>query len=176
MTNQKDKRKRSGKGSKIAGLKAARLSAVQTLYQMKAGEQKSRKAVNDYMDHYSGMEIDGEKMLEPDRELYVSIVSGVESNYKDLYATLRKYLNKKSQAKDINDENLQADTVQVMSQTECVLECILICGIYEVIYHDKIDHPIIVSDYIDVAYAFYDKSEANLVNAILDKLAKDVRS
>ncbi len=153
------------KGSKKARLSAARLAAVQTVYQMRSGNHSAINAARDFLDHYSGMEVDGNLLLEPDTALYSKIVQGVEKRIDELQVILSQSLNNQTQA--IEEEKKKS--------MEALLEAILLCGIYEIVSHRDIDAPIIISDYINVTYAFYDKSESGLVNAVLDRLASNLR-
>jgi len=81
------------KGSKKARLSAARLSAVQTVYQMRFGNHTALEASRDYLDNYAGMILEEEKLLEPDREMYSRIVQGVEARKDDLHDVLYKSLD-----------------------------------------------------------------------------------
>ena len=61
-------------------------------------------------------------------------------------------------------------------EVELILECILRAGIYELLAHGDTDVGIIIHDYMNVTTGFYDGKEPKLVNAILDKVAKKVRT
>lgn len=156
---------KKSKGSKKARRSAARLAAVQTVYQMSSSGHKSDQAGRDFLDHYAGMELDGEIMLEPDKELFSKIIRGVEDKHSDLRTILRQALEKSDQPSDID----------LKKEVELLLDAILLCGIYELLSHHDIDPPIIISDYINVTHSFYGKNEAGLVNAILDRISCAIR-
>lgn len=153
------------KGSKKSRLTAARLAAVQTVYQMQTGEHSALVAARDFLDHYSGMILDGEIMLEPDSELYSSIVRGVEGRGNELREIMMS--NIINSAHDVEDERKRA--------VEPLLESIMLCGIFELMAHHDTDAPIIISDYLHVTHAFYEKKEAGLVNGVLDKISSALR-
>jgi N utilization substance protein B len=52
---------------------------------------------------------------------------------------------------------------------------ILRAGAYELIARRDVPTGTVISEYVDVAHAFYDKREAGFVNGLLDGVAKDVR-
>ena len=58
---------------------------------------------------------------------------------------------------------------------EILLRAILRAGAYELHQHGKIPAGVIINDYVDVAHAFFGAKEPGLVNAVLDKLAKNLR-
>ncbi len=155
-------KKQKSKGSKKARSSAARLAAVQTVYQMRTSNQSALEAARVFLDHYAGMSIEGERLLEPDTELYSKIVQGVENRLDDLQTLLIQSMKN-------SDEDIDSYKKRPI---EPLLEAILLCGIFELMAHKEIDTPIIISDYLNVTHAFYEKSELGLVNALLDRLAR----
>ena len=53
---------------------------------------------------------------------------------------------------------------------------VLRCGTYELIARADIPTGAVISEYVDVAKAFFDDREAKFVNGLLDGVAKDVRA
>ena len=146
-------------------MRAARLAAVQTVYQMRYGKQDALAAARDYLDNYAGMDVEGEPLLEPDESLYSSIVQGVFNRKDDLAKLLYDALKQGRQSK-----------LSTEKQTiEFLLESIFLCGIYELLMHHDIDAPIIISDYVSVTQAFCENKESGLVNAVLDNVSHSVR-
>jgi N utilization substance protein B len=150
--------KKRADGSPKAKRTAARLAAVQVLYQMRLNNQDAKSAVREYISHRSGFNLDGDVYVPPDAELLDDIVMGVQKRWSDI--------------DDIVSAALAAGK---KSEVETLLESILRCGAYELLENTKVDTGIIISDYISVTAGFYDLSEPKLVNAILDKIAKTVR-
>lgn len=141
-------------GSRKARNTAARLAAVQALYQMRGNDQTASSVVREYIDFRLGEKIEGEAMVSPDKELFSALVTGVDNRRADLESMIEAAAGRK---------------------VEALLNCILLCGAYELLAHSEIDAPLIISDYLHVTDAFYDQSEKKLVNAILDKLANNLR-
>ena len=53
---------------------------------------------------------------------------------------------------------------------------VLRCGTWELLARPDVPTATAISEYVDVAHAFFEKREAKFVNAVLDGVAKDVRS
>jgi N utilization substance protein B len=145
-------------GSAKAQKTAARLAAVQVLYQMRLNNQDAKSAVREFVDHRIGFNLDGDVFVPADPELLKDIVMGVTSRWTDIEAMVSKAL-----------------AAGKKGEVETLLESILRAGTYELIAHGKIDTGVIINDYLNVTTGFYDGKEPKIVNAILDKIAKSVR-
>lgn len=146
-------------GSALAQKTAARLAAVQVLYQMRLNSQQADDAVREFMVHRVGYTIDGDVFVPAEPQLLQDIVLGVADRWGDIDAMLTAALAEGGR-----------------KEVELILECILRAGIFELLAHGAIDTGIIISDYMNVAVGFYDGKEPKLVNAVLDAIAKKVRS
>ena len=145
-------------GSAKAKRTAARLSAVQVLYQMRLNNQDAKSALKDFADHRIGFILDGDAFVPPDREMLDEIVNGVVERWTDIDEIVTKALAEGKKG-----------------EVEALLQSILRAGVYELLAHGKTDTGIIINDYLNVTNGFYDGSEPKIVNAILDKVAKAVR-
>ena len=95
----------------------------------------------------------------PDKELFGNIVEGVAAHKEELDAMIVGAL----------------DTKLAEKHLERLLQTILRAGAFELYRHGKIATGVIISDYVDVAHAFFNGKEPGLVNGILDKLAGKLR-
>ena len=145
-------------GSKKARRSAARLAAVQVLYQIDFSEQPAKEALHDFINRRIGFEIDGDVIVPADRDLLTSIVNGVVDKKAEIDEIYKGQLAKKEK-----------------ESIDPILEAILKCGIYELMAHHDIDAPIIISDYMNVVKAFYEDGAPTMINAILDSVAKGLR-
>jgi transcription antitermination protein NusB len=145
-------------GSPKAKKTAARLAAVQVLYQMRLNNQEAKSAVREFISHRSGFRLDGDVYVMPDEDLLEEIVLGVAKRWSD-----------------IDDIVAAALAAGKKGEVETLLESILRAGTYELLAHGKIDTGIIIHDYLNVTNGFYDGPEVKLVNGVLDKIAKTVR-
>lgn len=150
----------SSKPSLTARKKAARLMAVQAIYQMAVNKREPAFVIDEYIFLRKNMEVDGEQMVEPDESLFRDIVLGVAERHEDLTGIVAANRPKRE------------DQVVV---DEPLLEAHLLCGAYELLAHQDVDFPIIISGYVDVAKAFFAGNEPKLINAVLDSIRKVTR-
>ncbi len=145
---------KKSKSSAKAKLLSARLSAVQALYQADQNKQSMRAVLDEYLHHRSDMEVDGERLVQPDGALLKKILYGVDERRPELESIIDANLNKDAQDRKV----------------EPLLRAILICGAYELLVQE-IDSPIIINDYLNVAHSFYDRNEVALINGVLDSIS-----
>lgn len=147
--------KAGDKASPKAKALSARLRAVQALYQAGQNKQSMRAVLDEYLRHRVDMEIDGEKLVQPDGALLKKILYGVDERRPELDAVIEANLNKDAQDRDV----------------EPLLKAVLTCAAYELLVQD-VDSPIIINDYLNVAHAFYERGEVALINGVLDSVAR----
>jgi transcription antitermination protein NusB len=138
---------------------AARLAAVQALYQMDVGGAGVLEVVSEYEAHRLGQEIDGEQYLKADASWFRSIVSGVVRDQLKLDPMIKN--------------SLQDDWA--LSRLDSTVRAILRAGSFELIERKDVPVAVIVNEYVEIAQAFFDEDEPKLVNAVLDRIAKQVR-
>ncbi len=139
---------------------SARLMAVQAVYQSFTDDKDMRLIAEEYLHFRAGMEVEGERMVDPDRELFSAILRGISERKADLeglIAANRPVAEGKKASMDL------------------ILQAILLCGAYELMANLKVDMPVIINDYVDVTHAFYAGKEPGLVNAVLDSISKTIR-
>ncbi|WP_142592278.1 transcription antitermination factor NusB [Pseudorhizobium endolithicum] len=139
---------------------AARLAAVQALYQMDVGGAGVLEVVAEYEAHRLGQELDGETYLKADASWFRSIVSGVVRDQVKIDPIVRSALQ--------NDWPL--------SRLDSTLRAILRAGTFEILERKDVPVPVIVTEYVEIAQAFFEGEEPKIVNAVLDRIAKQVRS
>lgn len=145
--------------SAIAMKSAARLMAVQAVYQSFTDDKDMRLIAEEYLHFRSGMEVEGEKLVEPDRELFSAILRGVSERRDDLNELIAAN-HKREEGK---------------ATLEMLLQSILLCGAYELMANVKTDIGVIINDYVEVTNAFYEGGESKLINAVLDSISKTIR-
>lgn len=147
-----------------AAKRLARLVAVQALYQASFEEEplsailkRSLEEADNILNDES--EEGGAIQERPDPVLFSDIVQGVLDNRDALEEMLSGAL----------------DPRFALPRLEILLKYTLLSGAYELYRHSEIPHQIVISDYVDVAKAFFGAKEPGLVNAVLDKLAQKLR-
>lgn len=138
---------------------AARLAAVQALYQMDIGGAGVLEIVAEYEAHRLGNEIDGEQYRPADPAWFRAVVSGVVENQRALDPVIRAGLTED----------------WPLSRLDATLRAILRAGAWELSAKKDVPVAVIVNEYVDVARAFFDGEEPKIVNAVLDRLARKYR-
>ncbi|MGF0536494.1 transcription antitermination factor NusB [Agrobacterium sp. ES01] len=139
---------------------AARLAAVQALYQMDIGGTGVLEIMAEYETHRLGKEVDGETYLKADPGWFRSIVSGVVRDQTKIDPVIRKAL--------------QDDWA--LSRIDSTVRAILRAGTFEIVERKDVPVAVIVTEYVEIARAFFEDDEPKLVNAVLDRIAKQVRA
>lgn len=138
---------------------AARLAAVQALYQMDIGGTGVLEVVSEYETHRLGQEVDGETYLKADASWFRSIVAGVVRDQTVIDPMI---------ASALQDD-------WALSRIDSTVRAILRAGVFELLERKDVPVPVIVTEYVEIARAFFEDEEPKLVNAVLDRIAKQVR-
>ncbi len=138
---------------------AARLAAVQALYQMDIGGTGVLEIVAEYEAHRLGQELDGETYLKADASWFRSIVSGVVREQRRLDPLI---------ASALQDD-------WALSRLDSTVRAILRAGVFEILDRKDVPVAVIVTEYVEIAQAFFSEDEPKLVNAVLDRIAKQIR-
>lgn len=155
----KQKTERNGAPRQANKRGAARLAAVQALYQMDVAGSGILEITAEYEQFRLGKEVDGAQYREADAQWFRAILSGVVENQKVVDPVIRQALT--------DDWPL--------SRLDSTLRAILRAGVYELTERKDVPVAVIVSEYVDIANAFYEEDEPKLVNAVLDRVARRVR-
>jgi N utilization substance protein B len=139
---------------------AARLAAVQALYQQEMEGTPVPQLLHEFHHHRLGATIDGVEYADAEVAFFDDLVKGVDARRDELDALVAGKL-----ARDWSLDRLDKPMRQILR-----------AGAYELVARADVATGSAISEYVDVAKAFYDQREANFVNALLDKIAKDVRS
>ncbi len=138
----------------------ARLAAVQALYQLGLTDVKPAHMVARYRQTPPPVLQEEGGADAMDSELFGSIVTGVSQNLPDIDGMIAGAI----------DARLSIDRL------EPLLRAILRAGIFELHHHQDTASGVIINDYVDVTHAFFADKEPGLVNAILDRIGKTLRS
>ncbi len=139
---------------------AARLASVQALYQMDVAGTGLLETTAEYEAFRLGREIDGQTYREADAQWFRAILAGVVENQKIIDPIIRQSLTED----------------WPLSRLDSTLRAILRAGVYELMKRKDVPVPVAVSEYVDIAKAFYgEEEEPKLVNAVLDRVARRVR-
>ena len=138
---------------------AARLAAVQALYQMDIAATPLDEALAQFETHWIGREVEGDEYLPAEAAHFRDVVRGVVDDQRRLDPMIDEALSKGWPLKRI----------------ETVIRAILRAGTYELDRKRDVPARVVVTEYVDVAHAFVDREETGMVNAVLDQLARQLR-
>lgn len=135
---------------------AARLAAVQALYQMELTGVSLEDVLIEFSDHRFGHEIDSAEYVEPDAALFKEVVEGVVTH------------------QDKIDEAIAVSIAQgwTLQRVERILRAILRAGTFELLHLRDVPRKVVLNEYLDIAHAFFSENEPSFVNGVLDAVAK----
>jgi N utilization substance protein B len=138
---------------------AARLAAVQALYQLEIGGGDMLTVIQEFEAFRLGQEIDGYEYRQADAGWFRDVVGGVVAEQRLIDPMVHTAL--------VEDWPLK--------RVDATLRAILRCGTYELLKRNDVPGRVIISEYIDIARAFFEDDEPRLVNGVLDRIAHDNR-
>jgi N utilization substance protein B len=139
---------------------AARLAAVQALYQMDIASTPLPDILAEFESHWIGQEVEGSQYLPAEAAFFRSVVRGVLDDQRTLDPMI--------------DNALQGGWP--LKRVEALLRAVLRAGAFELSSRADVPARVVVAEYVDVAHAFLDKDETGMVNAVLDQLGKQYRA
>lgn len=136
---------------------AARLAAVQALYQMDVGETSLEETLAQFGSRFAEPVVDGDEYLPRDADYFRQIVRGV--------------LKHQLQLDPLVDQAL-ADGWPV-ARIDATLRAVMRAGAFELMHKLDVPAKVVINEYVDVAKAFFEGTEAGMVNGVLDRIAGD---
>lgn len=146
--------------SERAARSAARLAAVQALYQMELTGMGAEEAVFEFVEHRFGREPETGMAGGIDADFFGLLVRGVPQHQAEIDASVTKCL-----AADWR-----------LSRIDSILRAILRAAAFELVALKDVPAKAVIDEYVDVAHAFFTGDEPSFVNAALDKLARRKRA
>lgn len=139
--------------------RAARLGAVQAIYQMELTGLDAEDVVEEFLVHRFGHdELEG--LGEPDAEFFSDLVRGVPEHQAEIDSAIVKCL--------------AADWK--LSRVDSILRAILRTASYEFISRKDVPAKVVIDQYVDIAHAFFEGDEPAFINAALDKIGRRKRA
>lgn len=138
---------------------AARLAAVQALYQMDVAGTGLNEIFAEFESHWMGREVEGSQYLPAEAAFFRDVVGGVVAEQRRIDPLIDAALSKGWPLRRI----------------EALLRAVLRAGAYELARRGDIPARVVTSEYVDVAHAFLDAEETGMANAVLDDLARQLR-
>jgi N utilization substance protein B len=147
----------------ITKRRAARLASIQALYQIELMGARPSAVVTEFDDHRLS------ELFEPflpdapapdvDREWFRLVVLGAAEQRERLDTDIAKLLT----------------TGWTLERLSAPMRALLRCAAYELAFRHDVPPNVVVDEYVELAYAFFEGGEPGFVNAILDRLSRDMR-
>jgi N utilization substance protein B len=139
---------------------AARLAAVQALYQQEMEGLPVARLLHEFHHHRLGATIDDVEYADAEVDFFDDLVSGVDARREEIDGLITDHLA----------------AGWSLARLDKPMKAILRAGAYELIARADVPKASVISEYVDVAKAFYDARETGFVNGLLDAISKAVRS
>jgi N utilization substance protein B len=138
---------------------AARLAVVQALYQQEMEGTPVPRLLHEFHEHRLGATIEDETYHSAERDFFDDIVTGAADRRAEIDSL-------------ISDRLAEGWSLERLDRP---MRAILRAGAYELIARPDVPVAAVISEYVDVAHAFYDKRESGFVNGLLDAIAREAR-
>jgi transcription antitermination protein NusB len=138
---------------------AARLAAVQALYQLEMEGTPMAQLLHEFHEHRLGATIEDVTYANAEVDFFNDVVKGVDARRDEIDAAIAAKLS----------EGWSIDRL------DRPMRQIIRAGTYELLARNDLPAGVIINEYVDVADAFYAKREKGFVNGVLDAIAKAVR-
>ncbi len=144
---------------KSSSRSAARLGAVQALFQLDMEKTAISRLLKEFHDHRLGVEIEDDQYADAEIEFFDEIVTGVSDRRDEIDVLITEKLASGWSLKRLDKTMLQ----------------ILRAGSFELLAREDVSTATVINEYVDVAHAFFDEKQSGFVNGLLDAIAKTVR-
>ncbi len=140
--------------------RAARLAAVQAIYQMELTGADAEAVAREFIEHRFGGEPEADAGVAPDEEYFAAILRGVPHHQVEIDRGIAKCLSA--------DWRLE--------RVDSILRAILRAATFELIARRDVPAKVVIDEYVEIAHAFFNADEPAFVNAVLDRLARRKRA
>jgi N utilization substance protein B len=138
---------------------AARLAAVQALYQMETAGAGVETVIREFNAHRLGADIEGVSIHDADAEFFADIARGV--------------IEMQRKIDPVIERNLAANWK--LHRIDATARAILRAGVFELSRRADIPFRVVIDEYVELANAFFEGDEPRFINAVLDAVARDAR-
>lgn len=139
--------------------RAARLAAVQALYQMEISGADAGEVVEQFIAHRFA-ELQAAGTAVPDQSFFIAILEGVPTNQVEIDRAIAGALSRNWK----------------LERVDSILRAVLRCGVFELVARRDVPAPVVIDEYVRVAGAFFAGDEPGFVNAALDTIARRKRA
>ena len=148
-------------GGKSAALSRsqARLAAVQALYQMDLAETDLAEVIEEFKAHRLGSDLENGTAAQADPEHFADLLKGVVRRQREIDPMIDRQLAEGWR----------------LTRIDSIVRAILRAAAFELMELKDVPPRVVISEYIEVAHAFFEGDEPRVVNGVLDSLARKLR-
>jgi N utilization substance protein B len=140
--------------------RAARLAAVQAMYQMELTGAEAGDVAREFIDHRFGREAEMADAGMPDEEFFETILRGVPQHQVEIDAAITGCLAANWK----------------LPRVDSILRAILRAATFELIDRKDVPAKVVIDEYVEISHAFFEGDEPSFINAVLDRLARRKRA
>jgi N utilization substance protein B len=138
----------------------ARLAAVQALYQMDLAETDLAAVIEEFKAHRLGTDLENGTAAEADPEHFAAVLKGVVRRQREIDPMIDQQLAQGWR----------------LTRIDSIVRAILRAAVFELMELGDVPARVVISEYIEVAHAFFEADEPKVVNGVLDALARKLRA
>lgn len=143
----------------LAPRTAARVTAVQALYQMDLSAIDINDVIGEFEAFRFGAKAEDALLADADREFFRSLVRGVVRRQREIDPMIDQQLAEGWR----------------LTRIDAILRAILRSAVLELLERTDVPARVVITEYVNTAHAFLGDDEPRVVNGVLDKLARRVR-
>ena len=137
----------------------ARLAAVQALYQMDVAGTDINEVIEEFKTIRMAPEAEDGSVSGADQKHFTRVLNGVVKRQRDLDPLIDQ----------------QLATGWRLVRVDSILRAILRAGGFELMELKDVPVRVVITEYVDVAHAFFEGDETRVVNGVLDQMARKLR-
>jgi N utilization substance protein B len=138
---------------------AARMAAVQAIYQMELTGGDAESVAQEFCEHRFA-ELEPDDVGEPDMEFFTELVRGVPHHQVEIDRAIAEGLSERWK----------------LQRIDSILRAILRAAVYEFVARRDVPAKVVIDEYLDIAHAYFGGDEPAFVNALLDRVAHQKRA
>lgn len=143
----------------LAPRSAARVGAVQALYQMDLAQTDVDDVIREFLATRVGRKAEDAVLADADTAFFRDLLKGVVRRQREI--------------DPIIDQQLAQGWR--LTRIDSILRAVLRAGVFELLDRADVPVKVVINEYIRVANAFFSDDEPRVVNGVLDKLARRLR-
>jgi N utilization substance protein B len=144
----------------LAPRSAARVAAVQALYQMDLAGTDLNDVIAEFIGLRFGDKAEEQALKDADQAYFADIVRGVVRRQREIDPLVDQQLAQGWR----------------LTRIDSILRAVLRAGVLELLERSDVPARVVISEYVNVAHAFLADDEPKVVNGVLDRLARRLRA